>query len=119
MLYRPRPQHRKNVRGVLMPLTAAVFAVFGSRSQDAGRPIGAFYPHHVSSATWEHLGGIWYRALDERKVQDRVINPVTVAAFVHGIYTGQDVVLPSGTVVTWEPIPAEDAARLPPPLKTT
>jgi hypothetical protein len=116
MTYRPHPEHRKNVQGVLLPLTAAVFAVFGSRAQDNGRPIGAFYPQNVSSEAWEHLGGIWYRARDEQKIQNRKINDSVVQAFAQSIRTGEDVELPSGRVITWEKIPVAEASKLPPPL---
>jgi hypothetical protein len=116
MVYRPHPNHRQNIQGVLIPLTAAVYAVFGSRAQDLGRPIGAFYPQNVSPVVWEHLGGIWYRALDEQKVLSRRVNNAVVQLFAVSILTGQDVELPSGAVVTWEPIPESEAAKLPPPL---
>lgn len=116
MTYRPRAEFRQNVQGVLLPLTAAVFAVFGSRAQDDGRPIGAFYPHNVSSSTWQHLGGIWYRAHDEQKVRGRRVNTAVVQAFVQSIRSGAGVVLPSGVVVSWELIPAAEASKLPPPL---
>ncbi|WP_157755125.1 hypothetical protein [Variovorax boronicumulans] len=116
MYYRPISQHRKNIQGVLMPLTAAIYAVFGSRSQDNARPIGAFYSQNVSSETWEHLGGIWYRARNEQQVQDRKVNPATVQAFARSIRTGEDVELPSGDVMTWEKIPDAEAIKLPPPL---
>lgn len=116
MIYRPRPEHRKNIQGVLLPLTAAIFAVFGSRAQDNGRPVGAFYPQNVSTGAWEHLGGIWYRAKDEQKVQNRKVNAVVVQAFARSIRTGEAVELPSGRVVTWERIPESEVSRLPPPL---
>lgn len=116
VLYRPQPHHRRNVHGVLLPLTAAIHSVFGNRAQDLGRPIGAFYPINVSSRTWEHLGGIWYRARDEQKVLSRRLTTNVVAAFAQSIRTGSDVVLPTGSVVTWEAIPREEAVLLPPPL---
>lgn len=99
-----------------MPLTAAIYAVFGSRAQDNGRPIGAFYPQHVSKETWEHLGGIWYRARSEVKVQNRKVNAAVVQAFASSIRTGEDVELPSGKVITWEKVPSSEASKLPPPL---
>lgn len=99
-----------------MPLTAAVYLVFGSRAQDNGRPIGAFYPNNVSVDTWEHLGGIWYRARDEQKILSRRVNTEIVQAFAHSICTGEDVVLRSGKIITWEQIPDVDASKLPPPL---
>lgn len=117
MPYRPEPRHRKNVRGVLLPLTAAIYTVYGNRAQDRGRPIGAFYPQHVSSTTWDYLGGIWYRARDEAKVQRRRVNLAVVDAFARSITTGEPVELPSGTIVTWERIPRVDANKLPPPLR--
>jgi hypothetical protein len=116
MIYRPRPEHRRNVQGVLLPLTAAIYSVFGNRAQDHGRPIGAFYPQHVSANAWEHLGGIWYRARDEQKVLTRRVNATVVGAFARSILTGDEVTLPSGTVVSWEPVPVVEAAKLPPPL---
>lgn len=114
--YRPQPLHRKNVQGVLIPLTAAIHLVFGNRAQDQGRPIGAFYPQNVSAATWEHVGGIWYRARDEQKVQARQPNRAIVESFARSILSGHDVELPSGTVVTWEQVPTAEAVGLPPPL---
>jgi hypothetical protein len=116
MPYRPSPEHRRNVQGVLLPLTAAIYDVYGNRAQDLGRPIGAFYPKNVSSDTWDHLGGIWYRARDEQKVQARRINPSVRTAFARSILSGEQVALPSGTVVTWELIPEEEGVQLPPPL---
>ena len=90
--------------------------VFGSRAQDNGRPIGAFYTQHVSTAKWEHLGGIWYRAQDEQKVLSRRVNVEVVQAFARSIRTGEDVILPNGNVVNWEEIPSAEASKLPPPL---
>jgi hypothetical protein len=116
MAFRPHPHHRQN-RQRLMELTAAVHNVFGNREQDQARPLGAFYPEHVSARAWLHIGGIWYRALDEQKVRNRTVNAEVVEMFSNSILTGQDVELPSGVVVTWERIPAADAAGLPPPLR--
>lgn len=116
MTFRPSPAHRKNIQGVLMPLTAAIHLIFGSRAQDNARPLGAFYPQNVSSKTWEHLGGIWYRAREEQKVLSRKINVERVQAFARSILTGEDVVLPSGSIVEWERIPVFEASKLPPPL---
>lgn len=118
MLYRPESIHRRNISGVLLPLTAAIYLVFGNRAQDRGRPIGAFYPQNVSATTWEHLGGIWYRARNEQRVQDRRINQAVVQAFASSILTGEVVELHSGTRVTWERIPAHEANQLPPPLRS-
>lgn len=115
MPYRPKPEHRRNI-GVIMPLTAAIYQVFGSRAQNNGRSIGAFYPENVSAVTWQFLGGIWYRARDEQKVLDRNVNTSVVQAFSQSIHTGADVELPSGAIVSWEVIPPAEASRLPPPL---
>lgn len=116
MTYRPNPEHRRNIQGVLMSLTAAIHRVFGSRAHDNGRPIGAFYPQNVSTKTWEHLDGMWYRARDEQKVLSRRVNDEVVLAFAHSIRTGEDVMLPNGSSVTWEKIPNSEASGLPPPL---
>ncbi|MGO4478703.1 hypothetical protein AB4Z32_20850 [Massilia sp. 2TAF26] len=116
MTYRPNPEHRRNIQGVLIPLTAAIHLVFGSRAQDNGRPIGAFYPQNVSNKTWEYLGGIWYRARDEEKVLSRRVNDEVVLAFAQSIRTGDDVVLPNGSTVVWEKIPNAEASGLPLPL---
>lgn len=116
MTYRPRAEYRQNIQGVLMPLTAAVYDVFGSRAQDAGRPIGAFYPQNVSKEVWEHLGGIWYKPRNEQKVLNRKVNQQVRAAFARSILTGENVTLPSGTIVYWEKIPDSDATKLPPPI---
>ena len=114
--YRPIAIHRKNVRGVLMPLTAAIFRVFGNRAQDNGRPIGAFYPSNISTGAWDRIGGIWYKAKDENKVRDRSVSLHTVDVFVRCILSGQSCVLPNGTEITWERIPGDQAIQLPPPI---
>ncbi|WP_141837850.1 hypothetical protein [Herbaspirillum sp. SJZ107] len=117
MTFRPKPEHRKNIQGVLIPLTAAIHLVFGSRAQDNARPLGAFYPQNVSSETWEHLDGVWYRARDEQKVLSRKINVERVQAFARSILTGEDVVLLNSSIVEWEMIPVSEASKLPPPLR--
>lgn len=99
-----------------MPLTAAVYLLYGSRAQDNARPIGVFYPTNVSQATWEHLGGIWYRARDEQKVLSRNVNTEIVQTFVQSIRTGADITLRNGKVITWELIPSADESKLPPAL---
>ena len=116
IIYRPKAEFRQNIKGILLPLTAAIYQVFGSRAQDQGRPIGAFYPFNISPATWEHLGGIWYRAWNEEKVRQRDINLQVVNAFARSILTGEDVSLRNGDVITWELIPKQQAYQLPPPL---
>lgn len=116
MTYRPLAEHRKNVQGVLLPLSAAIHRVFGSRAQDNARPIGAFYPHNVSTATWRLIGGIWYCAYDEERVLSRKVNEDVVRQFAASILTGAPVILPSGKEITWEVIPEPEAYQLPPPI---
>ena len=90
--------------------------MYGNRAQDGGRPIGAFYPIHVSTSDWQHLGGIWYRPHNEEAVLTRTMNESVVELFATSIITGASVVLPSGTVVDWERIPEAESRQLPPPL---
>lgn len=99
-----------------MPLTAAIYLLYGSRAQDNARPIGVFYPTNVRPNTWEHLGGIWYRAREEEKVLNRRVNAEIVQAFAQSIRTGVDLTLRNGTVITWEQIPSVDESKLPPAL---
>lgn len=117
MAFRPHPHHRQTPQR-LMELTAAVHNVFGNREQDRASPLGSFYTEHVDSRTWQHIGGIWYRAVDEQKVLNRRVSTDVVEMFCNSILTGQDVQLPHGVVVTWERIPDAEAASLPPPLRT-
>lgn len=116
MPYRPTPEHRRNVPGVVLPLTLAICNVYGIRAQDGATPIGAFYTEHVSRDRWVPLGGIWYQPVGEQEIQARSPNPLVVEAFESSIRTGEPVQLQSGTVVTWEPIPEVEASQLPPPL---
>lgn len=116
MPYRPSPTARRNIRGVIYPFTAALLRVYGSRAQDGGRPIGAFYTKNVDRSLWAPLGGIWYRPLDERQILNRAPNLTLVAEFAQSILSGEPVVLPSGTVVEWEPLSLVEASQLPPPL---
>jgi len=99
-----------------MPLTAAIYLLYGSRAQDNARPIGVFYPTNVSPDTWEHLGDIWYRARDEQKVLSRRVNTEIVQSFAQSIRTGADITLSNGTVITWEMIHSVDESKLPPAL---
>lgn len=116
MPYRPLPEYRRKVHRVIYPLTAAIQAVYGNRSQDGGRPIGAFYDVHVSSQAWHPLGGIWYRPVDEGAILARRIDSALVGAFARGILTGTPLELDADTVIRWEPVPSALALQLPPPL---
>lgn len=116
MIYRPKPEHRKNIQGVAIPLTAAIHQVFGSRAQDGARPLGAFYTENIDARVWQHLGGIWYRPLNEEMVARRIVKAIALLAFARSILSGEAVVLPSGMVVGWEAVPLPEACQLPPPL---
>lgn len=116
MPYRPIPRDRINVKGVIYPLTAALLRVYGSRAQDGGRPIGAFYTKHIDSKLWEYLGGIWYRPINEEIILQRAIDLSVVSDFARSIVSGDPVTLPSGKVVRWESLLLSEASQLPPPL---
>lgn len=113
MPFRPGPQHRRNIRGVIYPLTAAIHHVYGVRSSDGAYPLGAFYTVNIDSTIWQHTGGIWYRPIDPEDIENRNINVETMGLFVESIATGQNVQLPSGTIVNWEHIPDTLAQQLP------
>lgn len=117
MPYRPTSENRKNIRGVIYPLTEAVLRVYGNREQDRGRPIGAFYTLNVDNRLWQHLGGIWYRPITEARLLLREINEDVARAFAASILNGEPVTLPSGRLVNWERIPRNEASQLPPPIK--
>lgn len=116
MFYRPHSKHRKNIRGVIYPLTEAVQQVFGSRAQDGARPIGAFYPVRVDNKVWRSLGGIWYEPLDGQALLARSTHSDVIAAFAASIKNGSNVVLPSGITIGWEVIPQSEGSQLPPVL---
>ncbi|MBL8442879.1 MAG: hypothetical protein JNK52_02415 [Zoogloeaceae bacterium] len=112
MPYRPTAIFRKNIRGVIYPLTAAVASIYGIRD-DGAYPIGAFYTVNIDSDVWEHLGGIWYRPYDSTKITERNIKPEAINLFINGINHGNNTVLASGKMVTWEQIPRSEALQLP------
>lgn len=116
MTFRPIPPHRKNINGVIKPLTKAIEEVFGIREGDNGRPLGAFYTVNIINTKWEHLSGIWYRARNEEDIENRRPNRAVVEAFVASIQTGEEVILPSGRIVTWEEISDSEESELPPRL---
>ena len=113
MPLRPEPQHRRNIRGVIYPLTAAIRHVYGIRSSDGSYPLGAFYTVHIDSTTWQHAGGIWSSPIVPEEIENRNVNTETMGHFMDSIATGQHVQLPSGTIVTWERIPDTLVQQLP------
>ncbi|WP_299803219.1 hypothetical protein [uncultured Shewanella sp.] len=111
MPYRPTANHRKNVRGVIYPLTEAIRRLYGMRQSDGSYPLGAFYTINISNTVWRSVGGIWYipqTDLDCRNPREEV-----VSAFINSIHSGESVELPSGKVITWEQIPNNESAALP------
>lgn len=117
MTFRPVPEHRRDVHNVIIPLTAAILRVFGSRAQDGAMPLGVFYTEHLSSDTWQHLGSIWYRPINEEAFANRCPNEAVVRAFSASIFSGQSTLLSNGKVIEWEPVAMEQAHLLPPPLR--
>lgn len=112
MPHRPTARFRKNIRGVIYPLTAAIAACYGIRG-DGAYPIGAFYNVNIDSDVWESLGGIWYRPYDNKKITERNIKAEAIELFINGINHGNNTILPSGKMVTWEEIPHSEASQLP------
>ena len=49
-------------------------------------------------------------------MEARRTNETVRAAFARSILTGEEVALPSGTIVTWEVIPQLENIQLPPPV---
>lgn len=113
MPYRPMPNFRRNIRGVIYPLTEAVRRLYGSRSTDGAYPLGAFYPINVSTSVWSSAGGIWYAPESEIDLNERNPREETVLAFMQSIMSGEPVELPSGILVTWERIPSSEENSLP------
>jgi hypothetical protein len=113
MPYRPTPQFRRNIKGVIYPLTEAVRRLYGCRPEDGAYPIGAFYPINVSNTAWNHVDGIWYIPALEESLNARNPREEIVLEFMHSIQTGAAVELPSGVEVTWERIPIAESHALP------
>ncbi len=113
MPFRPEPQFRRNIKGVIYPLTEAIRRAYGSRQLDDAYPIGAFYPINVTNETWRHADGIWYVPLSEASLNERNPREEVVLAFIHSMRSGTPVELPSGIVVTWERIPTPELQELP------
>lgn len=112
MPFRPTAPHRRNIKGVIYPLTAAVARTFGIR-HDGAYPIGAFYTINIDTGIWAPAGGIWYLPTHPSHIEERSVPEEDIDIFVSGITRGTSVVLRSGRVVLWEPIPAEEASQLP------
>lgn len=112
MPFRPTALDRKNIPGVIYPLTAAIRQIYGVRS-DGAWPIGAFYTVNIDLDVWRSVGGIWYVPRDASQILSRSINEGVIAAFCDAIENGNVVVLPSGSSVTWEAVPNDAAAQLP------
>lgn len=113
MPFRPMPNFRRNIRGVIYPLTEAIRRLYGSRPSDGAYPLGAFYPVNVSSSVWNSAGGIWYVPQSEADLNERNPREESVLAFMESISSGASVELPSGVLVTWEMMPASEASSLP------
>jgi len=113
MPYRPLPALRKNIRGVIYPLTEAIRRKYGTRESDGAYPLGSFYPINVSNKVWIPAGGIWFVPSDSVKIEERVVNELVVQCFMESIEFGAPIELPSGTVVEWERIPSSEADQLP------
>ena len=112
MPYRPTAAHRKNIRGVIYPLTAAIAQRFGVRG-DGAYPIGAFYTVNIDSTVWRAAGGIWYTPINPDDIEERNIRDEDIDLFILGIAQGQHTQLRSGKIVTWEAIPDAAASQLP------
>lgn len=106
------PNFRRNIRGVIYPLTEAIRRLYGRRPRDGAYPLGAFYPVNVSKSVWDSAGGIWYIPESEMDLDERNPREEIVLAFMRSITSGEPVELPSGVLVTWERIPASEASSL-------
>lgn len=113
MPFRPTPPHRRNVSGVIYPLTAAIARMFGIR-QDGAYPIGAFYTVNIDTGVWIPAGGIWYLPRHPSDIEGRSVREEDIDNFLAGIASGRCIVLRSGKAVSWESIPAAAALQLPP-----
>lgn len=113
MPYRPTPVHRRNPRGVLFPLTEAIRRTYGTRVGDDAYPLGPFYTQNVDRSVWRHVDGIWYAPLDPESISGRSPREDVITAFIESMSTGQEVELPSGTLVQWERIPESESSQLP------
>lgn len=113
MPFRPKPEFRRNVNGVILPLTAAIARVYGIRKSDGAYPLGAFYTDKIDPRVWMPVGGIWYRPIDPEKVAGRRISEERIELFADGIISGREITLNNGTVISWERIPDDVSEQLP------
>jgi hypothetical protein len=114
MPYRPTAVHRRNIRGVIYPLTASVAQIYGIR-EDGAYPIGAFYTVNIDSTVWEHISGIWYRPYTPIDVEGRSIREEDIKLFSNAVINGGPITLRSGKRIDWELIPETEAGQLPRP----
>jgi hypothetical protein len=114
MPFRPEPEFRKNISGVVLPLTAAIARVYGIRENDSAYPLGAFYTNNIDSRVWQSVGGIWYQPINTEKVANRRISEERIEQFSEGIRSGREITLNNGSVVIWERIPDASEQLLPP-----
>ncbi|SFG51916.1 hypothetical protein [Neptunomonas qingdaonensis] len=112
MPFRPTAEHRRNVKGVIYPLTAAVARRYGIRN-DGAYPIGAFYTLHIDNRIWSCVGGIWFRPSDPLTIENRNVKEEDIVLFLRAIESGEPTQLRSGKAVTWEAIPQAEASELP------
>ena len=112
MPYRPTAENRR-LKRVIFAVTAAVEHIYGTRA-DGAYPIGAFYTVNVSSSSWRPMGGIWYAPRNPADIAGRNILE-DIERFVISIGSGDETVLRSGRIVTWERIPTTEASQLPTP----
>ena len=113
MPFRPNPEFRRNINGVVLPLTAAIARVYGIRENDGAYPLGAFYTENIDSRVWRYVGGLWYQPINAEKVANRRISEMRIEQFVEGIMAGREITLNNGTLVIWERIPDALARSLP------
>lgn len=113
MPYRPEPNARRKRARVIYPLTEAMRRRYGVRDSDGAYPIGAVYTKNISRDVWRHVGGIWYVAVSEDRILDRVVDEGVVTEFLRSMDTGDSCELPTGELIEWELIPALEANALP------
>lgn len=109
MPWRPTPPHRRNIRGVIYPLTAAIARTYGVRA-DGAYPIGAFYTVNIDNTVWRPAGGIWYLPIDADKIESRNISEEAIERFCAAITSERS---PLGTGINWEAVPDSETAQLP------